>query len=545
MLSFSQYLKLRHINTTISAEEIAIWLPGWIESLQETILKLHEKNLISLRVFTICTEKFDAWQDDPTHYILHYSTVTHIDEIYQKLIFFIRNDMSFSPRKLNILGGYPFASKVSGVQLKVRLVTRDEQTGFEFSHQQRTTGFAGSKDQPRNLKQNIKTKIGLTSWISDSLAHFGHSITDLPTEHPHAELIWCVEHSDELLSHLLLEPSFADLPSLNDDFPYDQLIQTPRLEIITSSSCCGHCQMLFAGLRWKLESAGIHLPIVLYANTAYNNTAVYREMQGSVYVITSTGNFFNTNVQCNVPHCHYPPQEQLPIEVRVHKKLSSKDEIDYLCLLYLGGLALMDLIAHGVVEKKADTINALTYIAPDTLIIFAAEQLPQLQGVAPELAEAIQYLAKTLDQIDMRLLTAWRATFNDQLHWLLISHLDPRFRESALKSIAATNISFLIENNVHGDTDAQLFYRHFALLWSSVKNLTKKYQRMLNYFTESGHQRMPLGVMVGPLSENMRTQVFTELSAQNLRKMSIYKPLPAVNATENAPKNKTKAKMKP
>ena len=69
--------------------------------------------------------------------------------------------------------------------------------------------------------------------------------------------------------------------------------------------------------------------------------------------------------------------------------------------------------------------------------------------------------------------------------------------------------------------------------------------RMHNYFTESGHQRMPLGVMVGPLSENMRTQVFTELSAQNLRKMSIYKPLPAVNATENAPKNKTKAKMKP
>lgn len=526
MLSFCQYLSVNHVSLAISSAEIVIWLPGWIEYLQITLHKLYEKNVISQRIFTICADKFMEWQDNPTHYIKHYKTIEDIDNMYQKIIFFTHNDMVFSPRKLPIVGGYPFPPHVSGVSLEIRLVIKDEQRGYEFTHQHHTASAVGSKANAGNLKKRIKTRIGDIAWINESFAHLGFSITELEIDHPHAELIWCIEYSEQLLHAIAEEPHFTNLPLLNDNFPYAQLTQTPRLEVITSSSCCAQCRMLFAGLRWTLEKMHVHLPIILYADTPYNVTAALREMQGSVYTVTSSGVFFNTNVQCDVPHCVYPSQEQIPVEMWVPKKLSSKEEVDYLCLLYLGGLAFMDLLAHGVEEETLGTINPLTYIAPDTLIIYAAEQLPRLKSVSPQLKSAIQYLAKTLDEMDLTFLISWRATFTEQLHWLLISHLDPRYRESARRNLSATNTSFLIRNHVQGDTDAHRFYAGFALLWKTIKNLTENYRHMLHYVTVNFHQRMPLGVGVGPLSANMRKRVFPqqsyELSARNLGRMSIY-----------------------
>lgn len=208
----------------------------------------------------------------------------------------------------------------------------------------------------------------------------------------------------------------------------------------------------------------------------------------------------------------------------MHKKLSAKEEVDYLCLLYMGGLTLMDLLAYGLPEETSQelSINPFTYIAPDTLILFAAAKLPDRSNVSPELSEAIIYLANTLEQIDMRLLVDWRQIFIDQLHWLLVSQRDPRFREHARRSMWATNASFLIDNHVHGDTDAHRFYAHFSLLWKSIKNLNKKYITMLEHYMSNGHEGMPLGCMVGPLSETMKNRVFSRY-AERLDEVGLYK----------------------
>ncbi len=508
MLSFSQYLNSRHTKLR-SSKEIELWLPNWLESLQETLAKLHNKNLISARIFTICTQRFGEWQNNPTHYIKQQRTIEEIDALYQQMIFFISNDMAFSRRKLKILGGYPFSSRVSGVELEVRLVMQEEPP-YEFMHKKQTASAVGALSHSVNFAQKIKTRIGEIAWIQDSMKYFNFSITDLSLHKPHAELIWCVAHSEDLLNYLNARPSFKKLPRLNDEFPYEQLIQTPRLEIITTSACCGHCRMLFKGLRWTLEKNKIHLPIVLYADSPYNNSQIHNEMQGSVYVILSPGTYFNTQIQCEVPKCEYPVQEKIPVDMRVQKNMNSKEQVDYLCLLYIGGLALMDLLAYGLPEENSDTIHPLTYIAPDTLILYAAEQLPNRKNMSPDLSKAIQYLAKTLEQIDLKVLVDWRLTFTDQLHWLLISQRDPKFQDNARRSLSSTNLSFLIEKNVHGNTDAALFYKCFSLLWKTIENLEKEYHRMVDYYTRKHFTKMPLGSIVGPLSNNMRNRVFSQ-----------------------------------
>jgi hypothetical protein len=515
MLSFSHYIKSRQAILPRGPEEIAIWLPEWLQSIQETLTKLHRKKLISLRIYTISTESLSEWQNNPTQYIKQHKAIESIDALYQQIIFFIKNDIAFSERKLEILGGYPFSSSVSGVTLEVRLVMQDEGPLYQLVNKNQTSSAVGSRTYV-NLGQQIKTRIGEIAWLQESMNQLKFSITGQLLNKPHAELIWCIEHSEELFDYIKNQPIFSRLPLLNDDFPHEQLIQTPRLEIITSSACCGNCRMLFNGLRWRLEKNNIHLPIVLYADSPYNDTTIHHEMHGSVYVILSSGTYFNTQVQCNVPKRKHPVQKKIPLEMCVHKNLNSKEKVDYLCLLYLGGIALLDLLACGLPEKKQDTINPMTYLAPDTLILYAAEKLPHVS--------AIRYLAKTLEQIDMRLLVDWRITFRDQLHWLLMSKREPKFRDNARKSLSATNISFLIENDVHGDTDAQKFYKNFRMLWKAVKNIKIIYHLMLVHYTEQSSDemlpsidQMPLGMMVGPLSKNMRDRVFIRDSEQSVR----------------------------
>ena len=248
-------------------------------------------------------------------------------------------------------------------------------------------------------------------------------------------------------------------------------------------------------------------------------------MQGSVYVIQSTGEYFNTHVQCDVPKCTYPIQEKLPVERRIHKKLSSREEVNYLCLLYMGGLALMDILAYGLPEDTSEepSINPFTYIAPDTLILFAAAHLHLRLDVSTELSEAIGFLASMLEQIDIKFLVDWRQTFLNQLHWLLISQSDLKFREYAQRSIWATNASFLINNHVHhGETDAHRFYECFSMLWKSIKDLNKKYTIMSKYYMSDDYERMPLGSCVGPLSEAMKLLIFSK-HPDNLAKISIGK----------------------
>lgn len=530
MLSFTKYLYTNRVNIPVTPEEIAILLPSWIVTLQETLLKLFDHKLLSVRVFTICHRAFEEWQHNPTHYIKQYDTVVSIDQLYYKMLFFISNDISFSHRKLSLLGGYPFPSRVSGVNLEIRLVMSSDKDTYHFEQRQQSSSVIGSKSENDNIKKRVKTRIGKIPWIQNSMKHFGFLMSDLPLEQPHAELIWCIDHSEDLINHLIQNPHFKKLPRLNDDFPFEQLTQTPRLEIITSSSCCDKCRRLFMGLRWTLEQMNINLPIILYANSPYNDTKNHLEMQGSTYVIKSTVEFFNTQVQCNIPKCVYPSQEKIPVEMRLHNKLSTKQEIDYHCLLYLGGVALMDLIAHGIHEENGHNLNPMTYIAPDTLILYAAALLPYHKEVNQEQREAIQYLAKTIEQMDIRLLVSWRMTFNNQLHWLLISHLDPKFKEHAYKSLAATNVSFITENTTREDTDAHKFYVSFTILWNSVGNITKHYQKMLRYYVGNNHDHMPLGVNVGPLSDNMRArllpQVYNNNAIKNLKKLSIHKPKP-------------------
>ncbi len=491
MFPFSMYLATKNISSNLSPGEFRDVLPGWIKHLQAMLLEFKTKKLIAENTYEQCSKSMDEWIFNLEKHVQGL-TVSSIDSIYQKLLYVVVNDMTLSPRRFELVQGYPFAAKISGVKLMVQLVTQDNQ-GNEIVIPQGTTQSLLGSYQGAALKKKINTKLGKIDWLSKGLAKLGKKISDIHTSDPHAEIIWCVDFSENLLKSL---QKMAPLNPLNDEFPQSQLIQTPRLEVITSSSCCINCRLIFSALRMHLEELGIHLPIVLYADSPFNAG----EIHGSVYVVLSDGNIFNTKVQCNTPGARY--QFELPWGARYDlRSLSTKEQSDWDCLTLMGGFAILDLLKVGMTSEQLGTINPITYIAPDSLIIYAAEKWAHEPKLSKPLKTAIARLNNILANMDMMMLTWWRTAFTEQLHWLLISELDSKYREHARKHAYATNTNFTLRTDSESKGDE--FCNDFYLLWGQLNNLRSAYRNVLDFFTEDNHARMPLGCMVGPLSMAM------------------------------------------
>ncbi len=67
--------------------------------------------------------------------------------------------------------------------------------------------------------------------------------------------------------------------------------------------------------------------------------------------------------------------------------------------------------------------------------------------------------------------------------------------------------------------------------------------RMLKYYTSNNHEGMPLGCMVGPLSETMKIRVFSQ-QADHLKKVGLYKTeRPTPPKTSKKTKNSEKIEI--
>ncbi len=501
MLSFSKYLAQKHKSTKLSPGELISLLPVWLEHLQAMLLELRRKRLIAENTYDQCSKNISDWGLNLEKHVQGL-TISKIDAIYQKLLYVAESDMTLSPRRMGL--DYPFVPNISGVRLQAQLVMQDDQRRKVVLQQTTTQSLVGST-QGAALKKRINTKLGQIDWLEKSLEKLGKKIGDIHLNDPHAEIIWCVEHSGALLEQL---KSLEQLNPLNDDFPQSQLIQTPRLEVITSSSCCSNCRLIFSALRLHLKELGIHLPIVLYADSPFNTG----EIHGSVYVVLSGGSIFNTQVQCNTPGARY--QLALPWGAQLDmRSLSSKEQSDWNCLTLMGGVALLDLLKVGIVPEELGRVNPITYIAPDSLIIYAAEKWLDKPRLAKPLMEAIVRLNEMLANIGMKMLTWWRVAFTEQLHWLLISELDPKYREHARKHAYVTNTNFTIGVDADSQSNGDEWCNDFYLLWSQLNNLKSGYKRVLEFFVENNHARMPFGCMVGPLSVAMIKNHFKEEKA--------------------------------
>jgi len=535
MFSFSQYLQVNQKGSRApSKAEIFCLLPGWIGQLKHFVRRLSQKNIIHQEMHVSAEGILDNWMSEPTRLLDGGVSIERIDGIYQRFLVWLNSAVSLNTTKINIPGGYPFLGNQSGVVVRGRLVleedhesntlnTLDMKDAFSFVGDHYT--YSEKKKKLAHLKKNI----GKIEWLTSGLVNLGKNIDSYLNE-PHAEMLWFLDNHEILNNYLKSDQAelFANLPLLNDDFPLTQLLGMPRLEFILSDSCCFDCRVLFTVYRQYLESQNIHIPIVLYADNAYNNSPDYLEPFGSVYALDSNGRFCNTNVQCNTPRTH-----ELKTKAKIALPIMDKHQNDLSKLIIIGSIALLDLIKIGTEQHHLGSINPITYVAPDTLIIFAAEMYLKKPNLPPSYRRMIVDLYSTLSNIDLMLLTWWRTVFTEYLHWILIfgvhqsltaeqiyqtlnrpligsgSTLAPQLRTNLAR---ATNLFFPLDDPDGSSRERARFQRGFLRLWQQPRKLLELYDYALEFFTEKSHMRMPFGVMAGPLSIKMiqRDESFTQ-----------------------------------
>ncbi|MFN7096855.1 MAG: hypothetical protein ACK4PR_04790 [Gammaproteobacteria bacterium] len=513
MLPFLKFLNSKRKKAShdeISAEEITVWLPDWLIEIENGIQKLKEKSILPTGTATICINLFRQWQNNPTQQIADPNTIKKIDFLYQRLIAHMAIKIELNPKRLKIPNGYPFGNRVSGVEILVRVLVEENQYNKMTVTQSQERSIIGRDPAHiKNVLKEVNTNLGKIDWLVEKLTQLGKSINGILPKPLHAETIWFAKHAQQFVDFLKNHPEYSTLPLLNDDFPQIQLVQTSRIEIITSSSCCSdQCRFLFSALRLHLNDLGINLPIILYADTAYNYSVKYPELNGSVYVIKSSGEFFDTKMQCEVPSNQY--QVALPRFFR--PEVTSKERVDYACLALMGGIAIIDILKVGITRETYGDINPFTYIPPDSLIIYAADTLLDNPDTPAKTKDRVRYLIETLDNMSLRMLTYWRMGFIEYIHYLLISYLDPKFRQAALANAYAINLSLATPDTLTDESKLKKFYMNFLALWQtqSADELTSLYQKMLKHFEEYGCARMPLGSVLGPLSVGMIERNFSE-----------------------------------
>ena len=500
--SFETFLKSKPLSKAQNREAIIAILPLWIDRLILDIHTLAKRKIISPITADTCETALSNWRDSPKRNLPLNVDLKFIATLYAKMVNFLSSNIWLNPHLLSIPGGYPFGENISGVEMAVRIVEISHGDAFTYHHKSNAHSLIGMDNQASSptLKE-VKTTLGKITWLEKRLNQMGKTVQDILPKDPHAEHIWFARNAQAVLNFLLNNKNIRHLPKLNDALPQTQLAQGYRLEVITSSSCCAQCRYLFSALRLELQENGIFIPIILYADTAYNSTRNYVEHHGSIYIINSEGQFINAELQCITPKTQ--KQRILPLEKLKLEKLSTKEQQDYACLARIGGLVIFELIKGGLRYQNQNDINPFTYIAPDALIIYIAENLAAKPEASPSLVELANYLDSALAKIDRRILVYWRMCFNEQLHWLLISHLYPKFYEEARKNAHATDTNFSVD--LYGDEESEhmQFYLQFSRLWQEFKNLSTVYLKMFDFFMEESQMRMPLGCMVGPLSSLM------------------------------------------
>lgn len=491
---------LSHVGMTKADNRFTImqFIPTWCEILIEDIKALLGNGLLTPSAAEQCSRAIQCWIDNPERNLPEKTSFAFFDELHIKMLHFIQSNMALNPNLIRIPGDYPFEKKLAGVAIRARITETSPSLRFLFSHDVRST--VGANDSEKSaLKKEVRTQLGDIDWLSKQLSKIGKTVSDVLPQEPHAETIWFVRHVDGILGYA--KANLKDLAPLNDSFPQSQCASKVRMEVITSSSCCmDRCRLLFSALRLELEDHHIHLPMVFYADRAYNSTPRYKEHTGSIYTINSKGQFVNSNLRCHTPSTAC--QISIPLESNPVTDLSNNEQRQYNLLANIGGMVLLDLLKVGSGnELGPDRINPLTYIAPDTVIIFLADYLAKQPGTPKKAREAMKFLDTTLANMDLSLLTHWRMAFCDHLHWLLISHKDPKYLTQARKSAAAANINFpLIKATGDEESEYEKFYRLFDKLWHNQPELMKLYTEMLRFCDAT---MMPFGVCVGPVSTRM------------------------------------------
>ena len=280
-------------------------IPQWISHLKKSIYRLSANNTISKQMADQFNNALDHYSNRPELHMKSDHITNTINNYYLRLISEMLIHIEHSQEKIRIFGDYPFNNDTqSGVMCTVRIIQENMMNQaikvLESTHKSEL----GTDSQMANgVRVNIKKNIHGLDWLKKGLKLLGKKITDTFTSQYHAELAWCINDSQKIVDQIVASSDFKKYPPLNSENIgiFSQLVQTPRVEIITSSACCEKCRIIFSALRLYLNDKNIHIPIILYANKSYNGTNTYIEEHGSIYIINSKGEFVNINRQCEVP----------------------------------------------------------------------------------------------------------------------------------------------------------------------------------------------------------------------------------------------------
>lgn len=203
-----------------------------------------------------------------------YSSIKAIDAYYNRLLHtlntvFVRQ---FQYKKIPTYHGFfQFESKHRGVGFTFRLVDHHGSVvPGSLIETQSTVGisFPKKKTSPKSLNPYI----GKNKLLNNALEKMNTTHRELTDHHaPHAEDFFFGHHLDQALE--LIHAFNRTLP-FTYIAPQDDLWLThlsgPRIEFVQTSSICNKCKPYFKALRLILNDAGIRLPMLMFAQSAYN-----------------------------------------------------------------------------------------------------------------------------------------------------------------------------------------------------------------------------------------------------------------------------------
>lgn len=184
---------------------------------------------------------------------------------------------------------YPFPSleRNNGVQMICRLRLADD-TVINLPNSLFARSSIGVKaEEKKTIRDLVRANINSCEWLKTALVSMqlpNHLHNNINLNEPHAEDVWFTTHSQTLIDQLTSRNITNE--TVSDFFNLSYLIGA-RIEFVISSSPCDTCKVYFQALRKDLNTRGIQLPIVIFANRHTNTD----EKDCGIFIVNRSGEY--------------------------------------------------------------------------------------------------------------------------------------------------------------------------------------------------------------------------------------------------------------
>lgn len=191
--------------------------------------------------------------------------------------------------------------------------------------------------------------------------------------------------------------------------------------------------------------------------------------------------------------------------------LMDKNLKDLQLLMFIGGVTLPYLLQiekkyfHSIEDILSSEINSITYITPDTILIYLAEKALRNTSMSIERKTALERLYSRFSSIDIKILAEWRFFFLEYLNLLSACHRNPALKDEAESFAKVCQVGFPVDSRTNTEDESEFgqFNNDFLTIWKPINRIEAVYENALRFFDKPYEGIKPFGAVVGPITERM------------------------------------------